>query len=84
MQIERCITYIQAHTHTLSLSHTHPTLTHSGFLEVLKEDQIEFTLVSLKTGVSSGIGAAALGAKAAGLSVQIDYDYNVNVLYHSQ
>ncbi|XP_064383181.1 N-acetyl-D-glucosamine kinase-like [Halichondria panicea] len=53
-----------------------------GFLSALSDTGVEFTLVSLKEGVSSAVGAAALGAKAAGLSLTMDHAANVNVLFH--
>lgn len=53
-----------------------------GFLSALNDTGVEFTLVSLKDGVSSAVGAASLGAKAAGLSLHIDHSANVDVLFH--
>lgn len=52
----------------------------SGFLSALGD--IEFTLVCLKEGVSSAVGAATLGAKAAGVSLHIEHSANVDVLFH--
>ena len=51
-------------------------------MEVLSGEGIEFTLVKLKEGVSSAIGGAALGAKAAGLTLSLDYASNTTVLFH--
>ena len=53
-----------------------------GFISALSDTGVEFTLVTLKEGVSSAVGAAALGAKAAGLSFTMDHTANVNVLFH--
>lgn len=54
----------------------------AGFMEALSGEGVEFTLVMLKEGVSSAIGAAALGAKAAGLSLTLDYSSNTTQLFH--
>ena len=54
----------------------------SGFVEALASERKEFTLVALKEGVSSAIGATALGAKEAGLSLPIDYAANTIELFH--
>ncbi len=48
----------------------------------LSEAGVEFTIVTLREGVSSAVGAAALGAKAAGLTLSMDHAANVNVLFH--
>ena len=53
-----------------------------GFIEALEGRKIEFTLVALKEGVSSAIGAAALGAEEAGLFLPIDYAANTYELFH--
>ena len=52
----------------------------TGFMEALRGERVEFTLVTLK--VSSGIGAAVLGARKAGITLPIDYTANTNVLFH--
>lgn len=54
----------------------------TGFTEALKTEKIEFTLVSLQAGVSSAVGATALGAEEAGLSLPIDYAANTYELFH--
>ena len=54
----------------------------TGFLEVLERKRVEFTLVSLKEGVSSAIGATALGAEEAGLSLPVNYAANTYELFH--
>ena len=54
----------------------------TGFLEVLESKRSEFTLVGLKEGVSSAIGATALGAEGAGLSLPVDYAANTYELFH--
>ena len=54
----------------------------TGFLCALSDSRVEFTIVTLKEGVSSAVGAAALGAKAAGLTLAMDHTANVNVLFH--
>jgi len=53
-----------------------------GFLSSLSETRVEFTLVTLKEGVSSAVGGALLGAKSAGDSLSVDHASNVTVLYH--
>lgn len=54
----------------------------TGFIEALKSEKIEFTLVALQVGVSSAVGATALGAEEAGLSLPIDYAANTYELFH--
>lgn len=54
----------------------------SGFMEAVSGEGVEFTLVKLKEGVSSAIGAAALGAKFAKLSLPLDFASNVCELFH--
>ena len=49
-------------------------------MDVLRGERVEFTLVTLK--VSSGIGAAVLGARKAGVALPIDYTANTNLLFH--
>ena len=49
-------------------------------MDTLRGERVEFTLVTLK--VSSGIGAAVLGARKAGVTLPIDYTANTNVLFH--
>ncbi len=51
-------------------------------MEALSGEGVEFTLVMLKEGVSSAIGGAVLGAKAAGLSLELDYNANISNLFH--
>ena len=51
-----------------------------GFLEALRDEDVEFTIVTLR--VSSAIGAVALGTKAAGLSLPLDFAANTTVLFH--
>lgn len=51
-------------------------------MEALSSEGAEFTLVMLKEGVSSAIGGAVLGAKAAGLTLDIDYSSNTTQLFH--
>ena len=53
-----------------------------GFIEALEDRKVEFTLVALKEGVSSAVGAAALGAEEAGLSLSVDYAANTYQLFH--
>lgn len=53
-----------------------------GFIEALESAKIEFTLVALKEGVSSAIGAAALGAEGVGFSLPIDYAANTYQLFN--
>ena len=52
----------------------------TGFMDTMRGERAEFTLVTLK--VSSGIGAAVLGARKAGTTLPIDYTANTNVLFH--
>ena len=51
-------------------------------MEAVKSEDLEFTLVMLKEGVSPAIGGAVLGAKAAGLSLRLDYTSNTTLLFH--
>ena len=51
-----------------------------GFLEALKDESVEFTVVTLK--VSSAIGAASLGTKAAGIALSVNYAANTDTLFH--
>ena len=44
------------------------------------EDQFDYSLLLVK--VSSAIGAAFLGAKAAGYRLPVEYADNVDQLYH--
>lgn len=60
-------------------THTH---THTGFMEVLSSEGVEFTLVMLKEGVSSAMGGAVLGAKSAELSLSLDYSSNTTLLFY--
>ena len=53
-------------------------------MEALSGEGVEFTLVMLREDVSSAIGAAALGAKAAGFSLPLDYSSNITTLFHYQ
>ena len=52
----------------------------TGFLFALREAVKEVTVVTLA--VSSAVGAAVLGAKAACLNLPIDYQTNTTVLEH--
>lgn len=52
----------------------------TGFLSVLQGAVDELTVVGLA--VSSAVGAAVLGAKAACLNLPIDYQGNVTVMEH--
>ena len=49
-------------------------------MKALRAERVEFTLVTLK--VSSGVGAAVLGARKAGVTLPIDYTANTDVLFH--
>ena len=53
-------------------------------MEALSGEGVEFTLVKLKKDVSSAVGAAVLGAKAANLSLPLDYSSNTISLLHYQ
>lgn len=53
-------------------------------MEALSGEGVEFTLVKLCEGVSSANGGAVLGAKAAGLSIDLDYSVNTTPLFHYQ
>ena len=55
---------------------------YTGFTEALKSEKIELTLVALREGVSSAVGATALGAEEAGLTLPIDYAANTYELFH--
>ena len=58
------------------------TMITPGFMEAVSSEGVEFTLVMLKEGVSSAIGGAALGAKAAGLVLKLDYESTTSQLFH--
>jgi hypothetical protein len=51
-------------------------------MESLSGEGVEFTLVMLKDGVSSAIGGAMLGAKSAGLSLNMDHSATTTLLFH--
>ena len=51
-------------------------------MEAMSGEGIEFTLVKLKQGVSTALGGAVLGAKAAGLPLSLDYSSTTTELFH--
>ncbi len=51
-------------------------------MEALSGEGIEFTLVKVNEGVSTALGGAVLGAKAAGLSLTLDYSSTTTGLFH--
>jgi len=51
-------------------------------MEAMSGEGIEFTLVMLKEGVSTALGGAVLGAKAAGLTLSLDYSTTTIELFH--
>ena len=51
-------------------------------MEAMSGAGLEFTLVMVKEGVSTAQGGAVLGAKAAGLSLSLDYSSTTTKLFH--